>query len=186
MCIRAFDFVANGDSHVTKLQELNFSEGMLGATEDAIFYADTDAAGENETIYRMDKLTGESKAVCSGSRFVISPDGKLLAAETPNGLQIFDLANGDLVAQMEEAVTLSDFKFSHDSSRMFFVVDTEDSSTEYPGKFYMYDVEENEFSFLFATACIDFEWSLEANCVLVNFSYSTPSGYVPVTYRIRL
>ncbi len=186
MCIRSYDFESPDGQHVTVLHDLYSSEGMVGATMDSIFYADTDSAGENAAIYRMDKLTGESEYICDGERFVIDPTESLLAAETPDGFKIIDIDTKEVVAHLDEAVNASDFRFSANGNKLFLVVDTGDTTNTYPSDVYIYDVEEKEFSFCFSTAWIDLEWSLEANCLLVNTTYYTQTGYIPVTYRIRL
>jgi len=186
LSIRSYDFTAPDDQHVTQLKDLYFAEGMLGATMDAIYYADTDSAGKNAAIYRMDKLTGEAQYVCDGTRFTIDPTDSLLAAETPDGFKIIDIASGKVIAQLEDAVNASDFRFSASGNKLFLVADTGDTTNMYPSDVYIYDVAENEFFFAFSTSWIDLDWSLEINCLLVNTTYYTQTGYIPVTYRVRL
>lgn len=176
--------IENGQTQKQIICSLNASVGMLGVTQDALYYSDTDTDGENATIYRMRFDNGSVEPIIDGARFLISPDGRYLAADAAAGLTIVDLQSQKTLAVLECA-KVQDFHFRADSSQLLCVVDAQNGQSQYPSDVYLFDTAQNTFQYLFATDCVDLDFSLERTSVLVNDTYYTQSGYIPVVYQVN-
>lgn len=168
------------------LFSLNASVGMLAADDTSLYFADTDEAGQNAVVYQTRDDGASRQRICEASRFLVSTDGRFLAAAQEDGLHILRLADAQQIAHLPD-VQVSDFHFSPDGDRLVCVAQSQTPQNDkYPGDVYLWDAAQNAFAYQFSTDCIDVLFSVKKDCLLLNDTYYTQISSVPVVYRVDL
>ena len=178
--IKTYDFATGS---VTTLQDNILLESNLLYSSGYLYYCDI--VNEYEAIVRKSISGGEPELIHKGSQFAISPDGKLLAVISEDyETAVCDLRVVDIETKSSEIVLgdiiTSEFFFSSDSKKIFYVLETGDP--EYYYQIMRYDISTKE-TFVMAQCINSVVYpSDKPNEIIISVIYQGENGATPVTY----
>lgn len=178
--IKTYDFATNS---VTTLQENILLESKLFYSSGYLYYCDV--VNEYEAVVRKNISGGEPELIHKGSQFILSPDGKRLAVISEDyetavcDLRVVDIENRTSETVLGDVIT-SEFFFTSDSEKIFYVLETGDP--EYYYQIMRYDIATRET--LTMAQCINgvVHASDRPNEIIISVIYEGENGVTPVTY----
>ncbi len=178
--IQVYDFATGQltslDTDILVESDLKYYGGYL-------YYCDV--VDEYEAVVRVKVGGGEAEAICKGSQFAMSSDGKKLAVMSEDyETAVYELQVVDVEARSSESVlddiVTSDFFFTPSGESIFYVLETGDPEFYY--QLMRYDILTKETTVM--AQCINsvFYPSNKDNEIIISVIYSGENGAQPVTY----
>jgi len=142
-----YDFSVEEGSRINSVEEMPGAESKIQLVGDLIYFADKDAALDEEqgvrgVIYAVNKNTGARSTVGEGVDFTIAPDGSHMAALVPQpvddqqealSLQITSLMAEDEPTPVPDSTFLEAYGFGTDGDTLYYTTrEYEGVTEEYP------------------------------------------------------
>lgn len=142
-----YDFGAEEGSRISSVEEMPGAESKIQLVGDLIYFADKDAALDEEqgvrgVVYAVNKNTGVRSTVGEGVVFTVAPDGSCMAALVPlpvddqqesMSLQITGLMAESEPIQVPDSTFVESYAFSADGDTLYYTTrEYEGVTEEYP------------------------------------------------------